>query len=186
MPSTRRTRATGSRACGSASSPPASCTGRWPACRAKAGLPHADNPKVSVPKRHLKAVDGSGIATDPWEQRFRLLAGSVRALVSLHDAAGSFIYASPHVSELTGVPRDTLVGSPVQALIHPDDGERVMALHRAWMRGPGAETVEYRLLASGGGWCPVETTFVAGGGAGGPWVKRTAEGGGARPQTAAE
>jgi PAS domain S-box-containing protein len=141
---------------------------------------------VGVPKRHLKAVDGSGIAPDPWEQRFRLLAGSVRALVSVHDAAGSFLYASPLVSELTGVPRDTLLGSPVQALIHPEDGDRVMSLHRGWMRGPGAETVEYRLLAAGGGWCPVETTFVAGEGAEVQWVTRRLDLVGAEPQTAAE
>jgi PAS domain S-box-containing protein len=141
---------------------------------------------VGVPKRHLKAVDGSGYAPDPWEQRFRLLAGSVRALVSVHDAAGSFLYASPLVTELTGVPRETLMGSPVQALIHPEDVERVMALHRGWMRGPGAETVEYRLLASGGGWCPVETTFVAGDEAEVQWVTRRADLVGAEPQTAAE
>jgi PAS domain S-box-containing protein len=141
---------------------------------------------VGVPKRHLKAVDGSGLAPDPWEQRFRLLAGSVRALVSVHDAAGSFVYASPLVSELTGVPRDTLLGSPVQALIHPEDGDRVMSLHRGWMRGPGAETVEYRLLAAGGGWCPVETTFVAGDEAEVQWVTRRLDLVGAEPQTAAE
>ena len=141
---------------------------------------------MGVPKRHLKAVDGSGIAPDPWEQRFRLLAGNLRALVSLHDAAGSFLYASPLVSELTGVPRDTLIGSPVQALIHPEDGDRVMSLHRGWMRGPGAETVEYRLLAAGGGWCPVETTFVAGDGPEVQWVTRRLDLVGAEPQTAAE
>jgi PAS domain S-box-containing protein len=141
---------------------------------------------VSLPKRHLKAVDGSGPASDPWEQRFRLLAGSVRALISVHDAAGSFIYASPLVSELTGVPRETLHGSPVQALIHPEDGERVMALHRAWMRGPGAETVEYRVLSAGGGWCPVETTFVASDGPEVQWITRRLDLVGAEPQTAAE
>ena len=141
---------------------------------------------MGVPKRHLKAVDGSGIAPDPWEQRFRLLAGSVRALVSVHDAAGAFLYASPLVSELTGVPRDTLLGSPVQALIHPEDGDRVMSLHRGWMRGPGAETVEYRLLAAGGGWCPVETSFVAGDVAEVQWVTRRLDLVGAEPQTAAE
>lgn len=141
---------------------------------------------MSPPKRHLKAVSGESPDLDPWEQRFRLLAGSVRALISLHDAAGSFLYASPLVSELTGVPRDTLIGSPIQALIHPEDGERVMALHRAWMRGPGAETVEYRLLASGGGWCPVETTFVAGDGPEVQWVTRRLDVVGAEPQTAAE
>ena len=141
---------------------------------------------MGVPKRHLKAVDGSGPAVDPWEQRFRLLAGSIRALVSVHDAAGSFRYASPLVSELTGVPHDTLIGSPVQALIHPEEGERVMCLHRAWMRGPGAQTVEYRLLASGGGWCPVETTFVDGDGPEVQWVTRRLDVVGAEPQTAAE
>ena len=141
---------------------------------------------MGVPKRHLKAVDGSGPAPDPWEQRFRLLAASVRALVSVHDAAGSFLYASPIVSELTGVPRETLMGSPIQALIHPEDGDRVMALHRGWMRGPGAETVEYRLLAAGGGWCPVETTFVAGDEAEVQWITRRLDLVGQEPQTAAE
>lgn len=141
---------------------------------------------MGVPKRHLKAVDGSGFAPDPWEQRFRLLAASVRALVSVHDAAGSFLYASPLVSELTGVPRDTLLGSPIQALIHPEDGDRVMSLHRGWMRGPGAETVEYRLLAAGGGWCPVETTFVAGDRAEVQWLTRRLDLVGQEPQTAAE
>ena len=141
---------------------------------------------MGVPKRHLKAVDGSGPAPDPWEQRFRLLAASVRALVSVHDAAGSFLYASPLVSELTGVPRETLLGSPIQALIHPEDGDRVMSLHRCWMRGPGAETVEYRLLAAGGGWCPVETTFVAGDGPEVQWLTRRLDLVGQEPQTAAE
>ena len=131
-------------------------------------------------------MEGGGIAPEPWEHRFRLLAASVRALVSVHDAAGSFVYASPLVSELTGVPRDTLIGSPVQALIHPDDGDRVMSLHRGWMRGPAAETVEYRLLAAGGGWCPVETTFVAGDGGEVQWVTRRRDLVGAEPQTAAE
>ena len=141
---------------------------------------------MSLPKRHLKAVDGNGADVDVWEQRFRLLAGSVRALISLHDAAGSFIYASPLVSELTGVPRETLLGSPIQALIHPEDGDRVMGAHRAWMRGPGAGTVEYRLLAAGGGWCPVETTFVAGNGPEVQWVTGRLDVVGAEPQTAAE
>jgi len=141
---------------------------------------------VGFPKRHLKAVDGGGIAPDPWEQRFRLLASSVRALISVHDAAGSFLYASSLVSELTGVPRDTLIASPVQALIHPEDGDRVMSLHRGWMRGPAAETAEYRLLAAGGGWCPVETTFVAGDEAEVQWVTRRLDLVGAEPHTAAE
>ena len=141
---------------------------------------------MGVPKRHLKAVDGSGFAPDPWEQRFRLLAGSVRALISVHDAAGAFLYASPLVSELTGLARDTLLGSPVQALIHPEDSERVMSLHRGWMRGPGAETVEYRLLSAGGDWCPVETTFVAGDASEVQWVTRRLDLVGAEPQTAAE
>lgn len=141
---------------------------------------------MSSPKRHLAAVDADSVAVDPWEQRFRLLAGNVRSLVSLHDAAGAFIYASPLVSEFTGVPRDTLLGSPIQALIHPEDGERVLSVHRAWMREAGPETVEYRLLASGGGWCPVETTFVHGDGPEVQWVTRRLDVVGADPQGAAE
>ena len=138
------------------------------------------------PKRHLQAVDDDALAVDPWEQRFRLLAGNVRALISIHDAAGSFIYVSPLLSELTGVPRETLLGSPIQALIHPEDCDRVMSVHRGWVRGPGAKTVEYRVLASGGGWCPVETTFVAGDGAEVQWVTRRLDVVGAEPQTTSE
>ena len=62
----------------------------------------------------------------------------------------------------------------------------MMSLHRGWMRGPGAETVEYRLLSAGGGWCPVETTFVAGDAAEVQWVTRRLDVVGAEPQTAAE
>jgi PAS domain S-box-containing protein len=142
---------------------------------------------VSVAKRHLKAVDSTGSAmVDTWEHRFRLLAASVRSLVSLHDAAGSFIYASPSVSELTGMPRDALAGSPIQALIHPDDGERVMSVHRAWVRGGGQPTVEYRLLSVTGGWCPVETAFEAGDGPEVQWITRRLDVVGAEPQTSAE
>jgi GGDEF domain-containing protein len=54
------------------------------------------------------------------------------------------------------------------------------------MRGPGAETVDYRLLAAGGGWCPVETTFVAGDEAEVQWITRRLDLVGAQPQTAAE
>jgi PAS domain S-box-containing protein len=131
-------------------------------------------------------VDGEPVVLDRWEQRFQLLAGSVRALVSVHDAAGAFVYASPMVSELTGMPYESLLGSPVQALIHPDDGERVMSLHRAWMRGPAADTVEYRVLAAGGGWCPVETTFVGSQGPEVQWITHRLDVVGAEPQTAAE
>jgi GGDEF domain-containing protein len=54
------------------------------------------------------------------------------------------------------------------------------------MRGPGAQTVEYRLLAAGGGWCPVETTFVAGERSEVQWITRRLDVVGAEPQTAAE
>lgn len=141
---------------------------------------------MTLARRHLEAVDGDGMAVDHWGQRFELLAGSVRALVSVHDAAGTYLYASPLVTELTGVPTEALVGSPVQALIHPEDGERVMSLHRAWMRGPAADKVEYRLLAAGGGWCPVETTFVGSQGAEVQWITHRLDVVGAEPQTAAE
>ena len=42
------------------------------------------------------------------------------------------------------------------------------------------------MLASGGGWCPVETTFVAGDGAEVQWVTRRLDVVGAEPQTTSE
>src|SRR4029453_7505036 len=76
--------------------------------------------------------------------------------------------------------------SPGTSPPHPKDGDRVLSLHRNWMRGPAAETVEYRLLAAGGGWCPVETSFVEGDEAEVQWITRRLDLVGAEPQTAAE
>src|SRR4029453_9007569 len=76
--------------------------------------------------------------------------------------------------------------SPGTSPPHPKDGDRVLSLHRNWMRGPAAETVEYRLLAAGGGWCPVETSFVDGDEAEVQGITRRLDLVGAEPQTTAE
>ena len=117
-----------------------------------------------------------------WEARFRLLAASTRSLLSLHDPTGNYLFASPAVTALTGVPGETLVGSPASAVIHPEDGERVLAVHVERMHGSGPRTIEYRLLAAGGGFVPVETTFgVASGSPELQWVTRRLDVVGAAP-----
>jgi PAS domain S-box-containing protein len=127
---------------------------------------------LSSPQLHAVASPERPIAPD-WEARFRLLAASTRSLVSLHDPTGNYLFASPAVTALTGVPGETLVGSPASAVIHPEDGERVLAAHVERMHGSGPRTIEYRLLAAGGGFVPVETSFgVASGSPELQWVTR--------------
>ena len=107
-----------------------------------------------------------------WERRFRLLAGNTRALVSLHDADGTFRFASDAVSELTGMPAESLEGSPVLGVIHPGDGHRVLEAMNAWLSGVGPRGASYRMLAASGGWVEVESSFSAAGGPEVLWTTR--------------
>ncbi len=107
-----------------------------------------------------------------WERRFRLLAGNTRALVSLHDADGTFRFASDAVSELTGMPAESLEGSPVLGVIHPGDGHRVLEAMSAWLSGVGPRGASYRMLAASGGWVEVESSFSAAGGPEVLWTTR--------------
>jgi diguanylate cyclase (GGDEF)-like protein/PAS domain S-box-containing protein len=107
-----------------------------------------------------------------WERRFRLLAGNTRALVSLHDADGTFRFASDAVSELTGMPAESLEGSPALGVIHPGDGHRVLEAMSAWLSGVGPRGASYRMLAASGGWVEVESSFSAAGGPEVLWTTR--------------
>jgi PAS domain S-box-containing protein len=90
--------------------------------------------------------------------RFNALVQNLGDLVTLHDAAGVILYATPSTARLLGYPEEQLVGMNAFSLIHPDD---IPAVQRAFTlvvntlnRG---EPTEYRVRRSDGVWVDVET-----------------------------
>jgi diguanylate cyclase (GGDEF)-like protein/PAS domain S-box-containing protein len=92
------------------------------------------------------------------EQLYRLLADNATDVVTLHDLAGYYLYASPSVKTLGGYEPEDIVGSSCWKLMHPDDVELVMkAMGRAVTAGE-LVTVEYRWRHADGRWEWVETS----------------------------
>jgi diguanylate cyclase (GGDEF)-like protein/PAS domain S-box-containing protein len=78
------------------------------------------------------------------EERFRFLAEDSSDLVSRHDAAGVYLYASPAAAPLLGVSGESLLGRPLLDLIHPDDRAVVTAPGSATLREFPATAVRVR------------------------------------------
>lgn len=103
-------------------------------------------------------------ATGGLARALRALVVGTTHLVGLIEADGTIAYVSPSVSELLGHDPAALVGSPVLALLHPEDHPMARAmLERAGAgRGDGlswedAEVPgEYRLRHADGRWVPFE------------------------------
>ena len=91
------------------------------------------------------------------ERRFRSLIEHSSDITTVIDAEGTIVYESPSVERLLGhVPGD-LIGSKIQARVHPED---VDALMTAVFEKPedGVPSVEFRLQTSDGSWRSLEAT----------------------------
>ncbi len=55
------------------------------------------------------------------EAQYRLLADSIKDVVSLHDMHGNFVYASPSIQLLSGKQFSDVIGKDVRDYVHPDD-----------------------------------------------------------------
>ena len=92
------------------------------------------------------------------EQLYRLLADNATDIVTLHDLAGHYLYASPSIQTLGGFEPEELLGMTCWRFIHPDDIPQVQqAMARAVIEGE-IVTVEYRWQHADGHWEWVETT----------------------------
>ena len=89
------------------------------------------------------------------EGRYRLLADNVTDAILSIAPDGAIRYASPAVRMLAGLDPQAMVGRNALELVHPDDLERVQAVHRQTLRSPGEVfTVDYRVTKADGeiGW----------------------------------
>ena len=65
------------------------------------------------------------------EARYRFLTEHSPDLITLHDATGRILYASPASFPMLGIRPELMNGSPVEGFLHPDDAGNVVAEIRA-------------------------------------------------------
>lgn len=98
-----------------------------------------------------------GLPQVSFEERYRLLADHATDMVSLHDAEGVYLYASPSTREILGYAPSELVGRDAYDLFHPDDLPAIGRSHESILTGLGIADVTYRIRRKDGSWIWFET-----------------------------
>ncbi len=125
----------------------------------------------SVPGRDDtgRAAYSDGYLLDITEQRaaqealrlanaqYELLAGHIRDVISIHDAEGRFVYASPSCLQISGYRPDELVGERYELQVHPDDRSLLAETFAKNLRGE-ATSIEWRFQHKAGHWVWFETS----------------------------
>lgn len=105
------------------------------------------------------------------EMHYRLFADNVQDLISLHDQAGIFVYASPASARVLGYDAASLLGRSVYDLIVEEDTAMVRAAHEAIARREGGAPALYRVRHRDGRiiWCETTARVVVDDATGDPW-----------------
>jgi two-component system sensor histidine kinase UhpB len=86
------------------------------------------------------------------EEQFRLIAENSQDLISLLDHDGRFIYASRSYQTCLGYEPDTLIGTTLLAIVHPEDQETLRTMRQESLVKRAGRTVECRLRHRNGEW----------------------------------
>jgi PAS domain S-box-containing protein len=93
------------------------------------------------------------------EARYRFLAEHSPDLVTLHDATGRILYASPATLPMLGVRPELMNGSPIEGFLHPDDAGNVVAEIRRTAGGEKPDaSLPYRMRSADGRFVDVESS----------------------------
>jgi len=96
------------------------------------------------------------------EARYRFLTDHSPDLITLHDATGRILYASPASLPMLGIRPELMSGSPVEGFLHPDDAGNVVDEIR---RSAGGEkpdgSLPYRMRGDGGRFVDVESSSTS-------------------------
>ncbi len=93
------------------------------------------------------------------EARYRFLAEHSPDLITLHDATGRILYASPATLPMLGVRPELMNGSPIEGFLHPDDAGNVAAEIRRTACGEKPEpSLPYRMRSADGRFVDVESS----------------------------
>ncbi len=109
------------------------------------------------------------------EARYRFLADNALDVISLHDATGRYLYASPAVHRMLGFRPEEMVGCGGGVFLPPEDQDRMGEATRRLAAGEvTALTMQHRLRKKDGGFLEVETvsSSVPGGRGGAPRIVR--------------
>ncbi len=99
------------------------------------------------------------------EARYRLLADNATDIMLTLDPDGTIRFASPAVRELGLFEPESLIGTNARELVHPDDRDKVRAVHLQALAAPDSVfNVEYRAIKANGdtGWFETNTRAVRG------------------------
>jgi len=92
------------------------------------------------------------------EARYRFLADNALDFISLHDASGKYLYASPAAHRMLGYRPEEMVGCGSEVFLPPEDRERMSEAIRRLVAGETpAMTMQHRLRKKGGEYAEVET-----------------------------
>jgi len=109
------------------------------------------------------------------EARYRFLADNALDVISLHDASGRYLYASPAAHRMLGFRPEEMVGCGGEAFLPPEDRERMREATGLLAAGEvTALTMQHRLRKKDGGFLEVETvsSSVPGSRGGAPRIVR--------------
>ncbi len=106
------------------------------------------------------ALEGADRADDILERRsearFRSLVQNSKDLIAVIEPDLTIRFATPSASSMLGFGPDELVGTRLDALLHPDEYERTTTLVREQATMPGSSELEFQLRQRDGTWRTVE------------------------------
>lgn len=96
------------------------------------------------------------------EAYFRALIEQVSDAVTVLEPDGTLRYLSPSIRKILGYDPDELVGTPLVAIVHPDDQARIASEVAAWPTAPeeasGSTPARFRARRKDGTWRTLEGT----------------------------
>ena len=92
------------------------------------------------------------------EARYRFIADNSPDLISLHDPSGRILYASAASLSMLGIRPESMAGAPVEAFLHPEDAEKVVADIQRVAGGAQGVTLLYRMRRADGTFVEVESS----------------------------
>lgn len=96
------------------------------------------------------------------EARYRFLTEHSPELITLHDATGRILYASPASLAMLGIRPELMNGSPFEGFLHPDDGGNVVAeIRRTAGGGKATASLPYRMRSADGRFVDVESSSTS-------------------------
>ncbi len=90
------------------------------------------------------------------EERFRALTEQSTDIILIADPSGQIKYASPSVHTVLAVHGDSLVGTNMMDLVHPDDFAKTMSTEPRSVAYHQNTIIEFRLRHADGGWLHFE------------------------------